>query len=77
MSTVELKNMLKKKIDDLDEDYLLEHLISIIETETSDVVFTIPVPHIKSIDIGLAQVKAGNTITNDEVIKRVKQWAEK
>ena len=77
MSTIELKNKLKQKIDELNEDYLLEHLIGIIEAETSDEIFEIPESHIKSIDIGLAQMKAGNTITNEQVMSKVQQRAEK
>ena len=77
MSTVELKNKLKEKIESLDEDYLLEYLMNIIETETSNEAFEMPESHKKSIDRGLAQIKAGNTYTNEEVIKRVRQWSEK
>lgn len=77
MSTVELKNKLKEKIDKLDQDYLLEHLIEIIEIETSEEVFEIPESHKKSIDIGLAQIKAGNTHSNEEVLIRVQKWADK
>ena len=77
MSTIELKNKLKEKIESLDEDYLLEYLMNIIETETSNEAYEIPESHIKSIDRGLAQIKAGNTHTNEEVVKRVHQWSEK
>jgi len=77
MSSIELKNKLKEKIESLDEDYLLEYLMNIIETETSNEVFEIPESHKNSIDIGLAQIKAGNTYTNEEVMKRVQQWREK
>jgi predicted transcriptional regulator len=77
MSTIELKNKLKEKIEELNEDYILEHLISIIELETSDSVIDIPESHINSIEIGLAQVKAGDTISNEDVLKRVQKWSEK
>lgn len=43
MSTVELKNKLKEKIEELNEDYLLEELLSIIDLESSrNEVFRIP-----------------------------------
>ena len=77
LSTIELKNKLKEKIESLDEDYLLEYLMNIIETETSNEAFEIPESHKKSIDKGLVQIKAGNTYTNEEVMKRVRQWSEK
>jgi len=77
MSTVELKNKLKEKIEELNEDYLLEHLLEIIEVETSEEIYEIPESHKKSIDTGLSQIKSGNTITNKEVMKRVQLWADK
>jgi predicted transcriptional regulator len=77
MSTVELKNKLKEKIDSLEEDYLLEHLIGIIEIETSDDEFKIPEVHKRSIDRGIAQIKAGQGISNDEVMERVRRWVDK
>jgi len=77
MSTLELKSKLKEKIESLDEDYLLEYLMNIIEIETSNEAFEIPDSHKKSIDIGLTQIRAGKTYTNQEVMNRVQQWGEK
>jgi len=77
MSNVELKNKLKEKIEELNENHLLEYLLGIIEMETSEEVFEIPETHKASIDKGLAQIKAGQTISNEEVVERVKKWTEK
>ena len=77
MSTSSLKNKLKEKIDGLNEDYLLEYLLGIIDVETSDEDYDIPDSHKKSIDIGLAQMNAGITLSNEEVIKKVQQWTGK
>ncbi len=65
--------MTLKNIDQIDEDYLLEDLLNLIDFETSDEVFKIPDTHKESIEIGLAQIKAGQTYTNKEVLERVKQ----
>ncbi len=77
MSTAELKEKILKRIEQIDEDYLLENLLNLIDFETSDEVFEIPDAHKESIEIGLAQIKAGQTYTNEEVMERVKQWADK
>ncbi len=77
MSTIELKNKLKDKIDSLNEDHLLEHLLEIIEFETSDKIFEIPEEHKANIEVGLAQIKAGRTITNEEVQRKIKEWLDK
>lgn len=76
MSTIELKNKLKSKIDSLNEDHLLEHLLEIIEFETSSEVFEIPKEHKADIEVGLAQIKAGKTISNEEVQIKVKRWLD-
>ena len=56
---------------------MFSFLIDIIEAETSNETIEIPESHKKSIDIGLSQIKAGNTYTNEKVMKRVQKWAEK
>ena len=70
MSTTELKNKLKKKIESVQDNYLLQHLLDIIDAETSNQALKIPKSHKKSIDKGIAQIKAGKTYTNAEVMQR-------
>ncbi len=76
MSIAELKEKVIKRIEQIDEDYLLEKLLNLIDVETSDEVYKIPDSHRESIQIGLAQIKAGQTYSNEEVVESVKQWAE-
>ncbi len=76
-TTAELKAKVIKRIEQIDEDYLLEDLLNLIDFETSDEVLKIPDAHKESIEIGLAQIKAGQTYSNEEVMERVKQWAGK
>lgn len=77
MSTLELKNKLKEKIDKLNKDHLLEQLLEIIEFQTSDELLEIPESHKASIDRALEQIKAGHSVTNEEVLERVKQQIDK
>ena len=78
MTTLELKNILKQKIDSVNDDYLLEELLSIIEVEgmTTDE-FVIPSSHEDSVKKGLNQVKSKSTKTHNEVQDKVKKWLYK
>ena len=73
MSITELKNKLKKKIDELKEDHLLEELLNIIELETnSSMAIKIPEEHKDDLDISLNQLDSGNTIPHEDVIREMK-----
>ena len=73
MSTIELKNKLKEKIEGLTEDELLEELLGIIELESyKSEVFKIPEEHKSGIEEGLQQIKDGKTKSHSEVIAKYK-----
>lgn len=73
MSTLELKNKLKEKIEELNEDYLLEELLSIIDLESSrNEVFKIPEEHKKGLERSLKQMDAGQTIPHNQVLKELR-----
>ncbi len=75
MSTVELKNKLKEKIEKLNQDDLLEQLLGIIELESiKSEVFRMPEEHKAGIQVGLQQIKEGKTKTHDEVMSKYKSW---
>ena len=75
MSTVELKEKLKKKIEELNEDSLLEQLLGIIELESHKAErFEIPDEHKDGIKEGLKQIKEGKTKSHDEVMNKYKSW---
>lgn len=73
MSTIELKNKLKEKIENLNEDYLLEELLDIIDLEsnTSEV---IPIPdiHKEKLEISLKQMREGKTTSHKKVMNELK-----
>lgn len=73
MSTIELKKKLKEKIEELQESYLLEELLNIIDLETSkSKILKIPEEHKKSLEISLKQMEMGETTPHDEVINELK-----
>lgn len=73
MSTIELKNRLKEKIEGLHEDYLLEELLNIIELEASrSEVIRIPEEHKKRLEISLKQLDSNVTISHDNVMKKLR-----
>ena len=76
MSTIELKNKLKKKIEELNEDALLEQLLDIIELESyKSKTFKIPEEHKAGIEEGLQQIKEGKTKSHEEVMAKYKSWS--
>lgn len=75
MSTVELRKILKEKIDRLKEDELLKQLLGIIELESLKTdIFIIPEEHKEGINKGLQQIKDGKTKSHDEVMSKYKSW---
>lgn len=70
MSTAELKEILKSKIDDINEMQFLEQLIEMIDAEGD--VFEIPEEHMDSLRISLEQVQNGQTKSHSQVMKIVR-----
>ncbi len=73
MSTAELQNQVIRKIVNIDKDYLLEDLLKIIELESSDEVIELSNYEKEQIEIGLNQISNGETYTNEEVEKEMKE----
>ena len=74
MSSTELREKIYKKLESVD-DYLLEEILGLIELEyTNKELLKIQEVHKIDIEIGLAQVEQGQTLTNNEVNKTVKKW---
>jgi len=73
MSTIELKNRLKEKIEELNEDHLLKELLSIIDLESSrNEIFIIPEEHKEDLEKSLKQMDDGNTIPHKLVMKELR-----
>ncbi|MFZ1458054.1 MAG: hypothetical protein WAT46_18570 [Saprospiraceae bacterium] len=62
MISIELKNQVKERIDQVNDAYLLEEILNLIDFETSkEELFSIPSDHQKELDISIAQMKKGQT----------------
>ena len=78
MISIELKNQVKERIDQVNDAYLLEEILNLIDFETSnEKLFSIPSDHQKELDISIAQMKKGQTISNELVDKKVREWLSK
>jgi len=75
MSTVELKNKVIKRLEDVNQPHLLEEILNLIEIETrSEEVFMIPEEHKADLEISLQQLKEGKTVPNEVVNERMQKW---
>ena len=64
MISLELRNRVKERIDQIEDVYLLEEILNLINLETSnDEVFSIPSEHQKELDISIKQIKNSQTIS--------------
>lgn len=72
MSSVELREKVIKKLESAN-DLLLEEILGIIELDNAkSEMLSIPKEHKQAIAIGLAEIDAGETVTNEEVCYRMK-----
>lgn len=74
MSTIELKNKVLKKIETVNEDYLLEEVLALIEFETNPEPVKLTDDQKAAVDVAREQIKNGEYYTNDEVEKEIDQW---
>lgn len=75
MSTVELKNKVLERLESVEEAYLLEEILNLIDIESSDTgAFKIPEEHKADLEISLTQKREGKTVPNEVVNQRVKKW---
>ncbi len=78
MAVIALKNQVKKRIETVNDAYLLEEILNLIEIGTEkEEIFIIPNDHQKELDISLEQMKNGDTISNEELNAKVKGWLSK
>jgi len=78
MSTAELKDLLVQKIGQLEKNEILEHLLGIIELESSKAEpFIIPDLHQAGVEEGLEQIKAGKVKDHKDVISKYDSWDSK
>ncbi len=78
MISLELRNQVKERIDQVNDAYLLEEILNLIDFDTStEETFLIPLEHQKELDISIEQMKNGQTISNELVDIKVQKWLSK
>lgn len=77
MISLELRNQVKERINQVNDAYLLEEILNLIDFETSkEELFSIPSDHQKELDISIAQMKKGQTISNELVDKKFENGSQ-
>lgn len=75
MSTAELKKKVIDKVDNINDDFILEELLSLIDFESdNDKVLKISDELKRKIDIGLQQIENGEVLSNEDVEKEIDEW---
>jgi hypothetical protein len=78
MADIELKNQVKKRIESVNDEYLLEEILNLIDFESEkEGIYIIPSDHQKELTISLEQMKNGETISNEDVNTKVQKWLSK
>lgn len=75
-STAQLKKSLITRIKNSDDINFLKALQTIFDGP-EEALFKLSPEQVKSIETGRAQIKAGKSHNNDEVVKEIKEWLEK
>jgi superfamily I DNA and RNA helicase len=75
MSTLELKNKVLERLQEVNQSHLLEEILKLIEFETTnEEVFMITEEHKADLEISLQQLKEGKIVPNEVVNQRVQKW---
>lgn len=75
MAVVELKKQVKKRIESINDAYLLEEIISLLDFDSDkEEIFVIPPEHQKELEISIDQMQSKQTLSNSEVDAKVQKW---
>ena len=78
MAVIGLKDQLKKRIESVNDEYLLKEILNLIDFESEkQEIYIIPSDHQKVLEISLEQMKNGDTISNEDVNDKVQKWLSK
>lgn len=78
MAVTELKKQVKERIEHINDEYLLEEILNLIDFETDhNEFFIIPNEHKKEIDKSLEQFEKGITVSNETVKQNFQKWLSK
>ncbi len=78
MEVIELKNQIKNRIESVNDEYLLEEILNLINLESEKKeIYNIPADHQEELEKSLKQMKAGETISNKDVDAKIQKWLSK
>ena len=78
MKTKELRNKVIHKVNEINDDNLLNDLIKILDNSTdTDEVFRLSENHKKAISSAIDQIEKGDYLTNEECNKKIDEWLKK
>ena len=78
MISLELRNQVKERIDQVKDAYLLEEILNLKDLEAAnEEIFSIPSEHQKEVDISSNRMKNGQIISNEMVEQKVQKWLSK
>ncbi len=78
MTTNELKHKVIDKINELDNDSLLEDLIRLIEDSSDDnEIYRLSDNHKKAINKAIDQIEKGDYLTKEQSNKQINEWLSK
>ncbi len=77
MSTKELKYLLISKIDDTEDEQLLKAIYTLLNSSTSQDIFTVNEAQANSIYKGKKDIELGNYILNEDLNNDVMKWINK
>ena len=78
MSTIELKQKLISKIEQTEDNNLLEEALRLLDTETDDLgSIELNEKQIEAIDEAREQIKKGQYLTDEQANKEIDEWLNK
>jgi hypothetical protein len=78
MTSLELKTRVKRKIDSIREDSLLNEILDLIEFEDGNqLVATFSQSQIGEIEISRKQIESGNFISHSDLKEKFVKWQSK
>lgn len=78
MSTVELKKLLIDKIQNIENEKLLQEAFRLLELETEDIeLYKLNNNQNKAIEEARQQIKNGQFLTDEQANKEVEEWLSK
>ena len=74
MSTVELRHIIIEKLSHIDDTSFLKAIKTIVESKADEKVYQLSDLQKKRIEEGRAQIRKGQTISNEALNKEIYQW---